>query len=160
MVIEIAMAVLAVAAVVIVIRLLPLLSQLHATVKESEQLLRRLNTELPILLREATEAVQNINRATGDLRSMTAHVRDLGEAIEAIKRDVHHSIGAFENIIRRWYGAIRVGTDNTKNKVYRWLNDLRTVWYGFTHKPLLYRQPYNERSFNYESYEYEKETTR
>src|SRR5262249_40432442 len=77
-----------------------LLDRLHKTVKEAEQLLHSLNEDGPILLREATEAVQNVNRIA----------RDLGEGIGATKQDVD-SMSTLGRTIKRVYGLVQFGAD-------------------------------------------------
>ena len=96
---EIVAITMAVATVIVVVKLVPLLERLQKTVKEAEQLLHNLNEDGPILLRGATEAVQNMNRI----------VRDLGEVIETIEQDVDESMSRLGRTMKRVYGLIQFG---------------------------------------------------
>jgi uncharacterized protein YoxC len=84
MIIEIEVGVIAVAAVVLVGFLVPLLIQLRKTVQESERLLQQLNYDLPLLIKEATGAAQVVNRAASAVREGTERAKVLGQAMGAI----------------------------------------------------------------------------
>src|SRR2546426_10803786 len=87
MLIEIEVGVIAAAAVVLVAFLVPVLIQLRKTTQESTHLLRRINEDLPLLFKEATQAVQNLNQVATEMREGAARVRMLGEAIGEIRSE-------------------------------------------------------------------------
>ena len=68
MVIQIAVLVMAVAVAVLVAYIVPLLIQIRRTAQESERLFRRINDDLPDLLKEASETVRNINAVATNVR--------------------------------------------------------------------------------------------
>ena len=89
MFIEIAVGIMALAAVVLVAVLVPMLIQLRKTAEESERLLRRMNEDMPVLFREATQAAQNLNQVAGDLRQAAAHARVLGDAVGGVGETIN-----------------------------------------------------------------------
>src|SRR5207245_5379339 len=90
MLIEIEVGVIAAAAVVLVAFLVPVLIQLRETTQESTHLLRRINEDLPLLFKEATQAVQNLNQVATEMREGAARVRMLGEAIGEIGQSINN----------------------------------------------------------------------
>jgi len=90
MVIEIAVGVMAAAAVALVAVLAPMLMQLRKTAEESERLLRRMNEDLPVLFREATQAAQNVNHVAGEMREAAARARVLGVAMGGVGETIAH----------------------------------------------------------------------
>ena len=102
MFIEIAVGVMALAAVVLVAFLVPVLMQLRKTAEESERLLRRMNEDLPFLFREATQAAQNMNQVADDLREAASHARVLGNAIG----EVGESINQVHGLVRGGAGTL------------------------------------------------------
>jgi len=93
MLIEIAVGVVALAAVVLLAFLVPMLIQLRKTAEETERLLRRLNEDLPVLFHEATQAARNMNQVAGDMREGAASARVLGEAMGEIGQTINHVHG-------------------------------------------------------------------
>ena len=89
MFIEIAVGIMALAAVVLLAVLVPMLMQLRKTAEESERLLRRMNEDMPVLFREATQAAQNMNQVAGDLRQAAAHARVLGDAVGGVGETIN-----------------------------------------------------------------------
>ncbi len=89
MFIEIAVGVMALAAVVLVAFLAPVLIQLRKTAEESERLLRCMNEDMPVLFREATQAAQNMNQVASDLRQAAAHARVLGDAVGGVGETIN-----------------------------------------------------------------------
>ncbi|MEK6605007.1 MAG: DUF948 domain-containing protein [Nitrospirota bacterium] len=89
MFIEIAVGIMALAAVVLLAVLVPMLIQLRKTAEESERLLRRMNEDMPVLFREATQAAQNMNQVAGDLRQAAAHARVLGDAVGGVGETIN-----------------------------------------------------------------------
>ena len=84
MFIEIAVAIMALAAVVLLAVLVPMLIQLRKTAEESERLLRRMNEDLPVLFREATQAAINMNQVAGEMREAASRARVLGDAMGGV----------------------------------------------------------------------------
>lgn len=89
MFIEIAVGIMALAAVVLVVFLVPVLIQLRKTAEESERLLRCMNEDMPVLLLEATQAAQNMNQVASDLRQASAYARVLGDAVGGVGETVN-----------------------------------------------------------------------
>ena len=94
MIIEIAIGVIAAAAVVLVAFLVPVLIRLRKTAEESERLLRQMNEDLPVLLKEATQAAINMNQIVTEVRVGASCARVLGEAIGEIGETINHVHGA------------------------------------------------------------------
>jgi uncharacterized protein YoxC len=93
MLIEIAVGLVALAAIVLLAFLVPMLIQLRRTAEETERLLRRMNEDLPVLFREATQAAQNMNLVAGDMREGVARARVLGEAMGEIGQTINQVHG-------------------------------------------------------------------
>ena len=89
MFIEIAVGIMALAAVVLLAVLVPMLTQLRRTAEESERLLRRMNEDMPVLFREATQAAQNMNQVAGGMREAAARARGLGEAMGGVGETIN-----------------------------------------------------------------------
>ncbi len=94
MIIEIAAGIVAVAAVVLVAFLVPVLIRLRRMAEESERLLRRMNEDLPVLFKEATQAAQHMNYVATEMREGAACARVLGEAIGEIGQTINDVHGA------------------------------------------------------------------
>ncbi len=90
---EIAAGIVALAAVVLVVFLVPVLIRLRRTADESERLLRRMNEDLPFLFREATQAAQNMNQVAGEMREAANHARVLGDAIGEVGQTINQVHG-------------------------------------------------------------------
>lgn len=89
MFIEIAVAIMALAAVVLLAVLVPMLIQLRKTAEESERLLRRMNEDLPVLFREATQAAINMNQVAGEMREAASRARVLGDAMGGVGETIN-----------------------------------------------------------------------
>ena len=94
MIIQIEVGIIALAALVLVGFLVPVLIQLRKTVEESERLLKNLNYDLPNLIKEATGTVQVVNRVASDVREAAERAKVLGNAIGAIGDTVNQIHGA------------------------------------------------------------------
>src|SRR2546425_12159006 len=123
MLIEIEVGVIAAAAVVLVAFLVPVLIQLRKTTQESTHLLRRINEDLPLLFKEATQAVQNLNQGATEMRGGAARVRMLGEAIGEIGQTINHV-----------HGAARGGASSLLTNLSSLLAGGRAAPRGFRHK--------------------------
>lgn len=95
---EIALCVGAVAFAVLVGWLIPLLIQLRKSVAESEQLLARVNAELPLL-------VEEIRAATGNMNALIEHARDGVEHAAVLL----HAVGTVGDTIQWVHEAVRGG---------------------------------------------------
>ena len=86
MVVEIAAILVAVAFAVLVGYLVPLLIQVRRTVAESEQLMARMNSELPSLIAELRAMSQNLNDLTEQAKSGVEHASVLLHARGTVGR--------------------------------------------------------------------------
>lgn len=98
--IEIAALLVAVACVVLVGFLVPVLIQVRKTVAESEQLLAKMNAELPPLVGELRAASQHVNQLTEQARDGVEHaavllhaVGEVGESVQEVHNVVRGSSG-------------------------------------------------------------------
>jgi uncharacterized protein YoxC len=98
--IEIAALVVAVAFVVLVGYLVPVLMQVRKTVAESEQLLAKMNADLPPLVGELRAISQNLNNLTDQARDGVEHaavllhaVGEVGESVQQVHNVVRGSSG-------------------------------------------------------------------
>lgn len=98
--IEIAVLVVAVAFVVLVGFLVPVLMQVRKTVAESEQLLAKMNADLPPLVGELRAISQNLNNLTDQARDGVEHaavllhaVGEVGESVQQVHNVVRGSSG-------------------------------------------------------------------
>ncbi len=123
MVIEIAVGVMAAAAVVLVAFLVPVLTQLRKTAEESERVLQRMNEDLPLLFKEATQAARNLNQVATEMREGAACARVLGEAIGEIGQTINHV-----------HGAVRGGASSLLTNLSSLLAGFRAAYGVFKHK--------------------------
>jgi uncharacterized protein YoxC len=100
MIVDIAAILVAVAFAVLVGYLVPLLIQVRKTVTESEQLLARMNGELPTLITELRAMSQNLNELAEQARSGVEHaavllhaVGEVGESVQQVHGLVRGSGG-------------------------------------------------------------------
>ncbi len=98
--IEIAALVVAVAFVVLVGFLVPVLMQVRKTVAESEQLLAKMNADLPPLVGELRAISQNLNNLADQARDGVEHaavllhaVGEVGESVQQVHNVVRGSSG-------------------------------------------------------------------
>jgi uncharacterized protein YoxC len=96
MIVEIALCVGAVALVVLVGALVPLLIQLRKPVAESEFLLVHLNAELPLLLKEIRVTTENLN-------ALVEHARDGVEHAAVLL----HAAGALGDTVQRVHDTVQ-----------------------------------------------------
>jgi uncharacterized protein YoxC len=101
MVVEIAAILVAVAFAVMVGYLVPLLIQVRKTVAESEQLLARMNQELPALITELRSMSQNLNDLADQTRNGVEHASvllhaagEVGESVQQVHNLVKGSGGS------------------------------------------------------------------
>lgn len=94
MLIEIAVGIIALAVVVLLAFVVPVLTQLRRTVEEAERLVRNLNQELPLMFKEAADTVHSLNRVAENLREGSEKAKALGQAIGGIGETVNQVHGA------------------------------------------------------------------
>lgn len=100
--VEIAALLVAIAFVVLVGYLVPVLMQVRKTVAESEQLLSKMNVEVPALVAELRTMSQNLNDVTNQVRESTEHAAVLLHAVG----EVGESVQQVHNIIRGSSGTL------------------------------------------------------
>jgi uncharacterized protein YoxC len=89
-IVEIAAILVAVAFVVLVGFLVPVMIQIRKTVGESEQLLANMNHDLPPLIGEIRTLSQNMNEATKQARGGVEHAATLLHAVGEVGESVQH----------------------------------------------------------------------
>lgn len=89
MIIEIAVAVVAVAFVVLVGFLIPTLIQLKKTVAESQRLMAHLDAEVPALVKEVRVVAENLSAVTDEARDSVEHASALLHAVGEVGESVH-----------------------------------------------------------------------
>jgi uncharacterized protein YoxC len=101
-IVEIAALLVAVAFAVLVGYLVPLLMQIRKTVAESEQLLSKMNAEIPGLVAELRAMSQNVNDVTNQAREGVEHAAVLLHAVGEVGESVQH----VHNIVRGSSGTL------------------------------------------------------
>jgi uncharacterized protein YoxC len=101
-IIEIAIGLIAVASAVLVGYLVPVLIQMRKTVVESQQLLAKMNQDLPPLVTELRAMSQNVNDLTELARSGVEHAAVLLHAMGA----VGESVQQVHNVVRGSSGTL------------------------------------------------------
>ena len=129
MFIEIAVGIVALAAVVLVAVLVPVLIQLRKTAEESERLLRRMNEDIPVLFREATQAALNMNQVASEMREAAARARVLGEAM-----------GGVGETINQVHGLVRGGAGTLLTNLSSLLAGFRAAYGVFKQKAESHQQ--------------------
>lgn len=99
-IVEISAILLAVAFVVLVGYLVPVLIQIRKTVAESEQLMAKMNQDLPTVVAELRGVSQNLNELTSQARSGVEHaavllhaVGEVGESVQQVHSVVRGTSG-------------------------------------------------------------------
>ena len=101
MIVEIAALLLATAFAVLVGYLVPTLIQLRKTIAESEQLLTRMSSELPSLVREMRAMTENVNALAEQVRDGVDHaavflhaVGEIGDTVQKVNETVRGKSGS------------------------------------------------------------------
>lgn len=102
--VEIAAILIAVAFAVLVGYLVPLLIQVRKTVAESEQLLSKMNTDMPALVSELRAMSQNLNDLAEQARGGVEHAAVLLHAVG----EVGESVQQVHNVVRGSSGALLI----------------------------------------------------
>jgi len=101
-IVEIAALLVAVAFAELVGYLVPVLMQIRKTVAESEQLLSKMNAEVPGLLAELRSMSQNLNDVTNQAREGVEHAAVLLHAVGEVGESVQH----IHNVVRGSSGTL------------------------------------------------------
>ena len=124
MVVEIAAILVAVAFAVLVGYLVPLLIQVRRTVVESEQLMARMNSELPSLIAELRAMSQNLNDLTEQAKSGVEHASvllhaagQLGESVQVVHNLVKGSGGSLLANMAGIMAGLRAAKDVMKERL-------------------------------------------
>ena len=101
MIVEIAALLIATAFAVLVGYLVPTLIQLRKTIAESEQLLTRMSSELPSLVREMRTMTENVNTLVDQARDGVDHaavflhaVGEIGDTVQKVNETVRGKSGS------------------------------------------------------------------
>jgi uncharacterized protein YoxC len=126
MIVEIAVCVGAVALVVLVGSLVPLLIQLRKPVAESEYLLVRMNAELPLLLKEMRETTENLNALVEHARGGVEHAavllhaaRTLCDSVQRVHETVQGTSRSFLVNLASMVAGFRATTGIVKAHIHR-----------------------------------------
>ncbi|ULA59235.1 MAG: hypothetical protein LZF60_110024 [Nitrospira sp.] len=94
MIVEVAAILVAIAFAVLVGYLVPLLIQIRKTAAEAEQLVTKMNTDLPVLVTELRAMSQNLNDLTEQARGGVEHAAVLLHAVGEVGESVNqvHSL--------------------------------------------------------------------
>src|SRR5690349_1185016 len=121
--IEIAAMLVAVAFVVLVGYLVPVLIQLRKTVAESEQLLSKMSAEVPAFVSELRSMSHNLNEVTEQARSGIEHasvllhaVGDVGESVQHVHNVVRGSSGTLLTNVARVDAGFKAATQVMRDR--------------------------------------------
>jgi uncharacterized protein YoxC len=124
MIVDIAAILVAVAFAVLVGYLVPLLIQVRKTVTESEQLLARMNGELPTLITELRTMSQNLNELAEQARSGVEHaavllhaVGEVGESVQQVHGLVRGSGGSLVTNLASMVAGFRAAKQVVKDRM-------------------------------------------
>lgn len=126
-IVEIAAVLVAVAFAVLVGYLVPLLIQIRKTVAESEELLAKMNTDMPALVSELRSMSQNLNDLTDQARGGVEHaatllhaVGEVGESVQQVHNVVRGSSGTLltnvASVVAGFKAATRVMKDRLREE--------------------------------------------
>lgn len=101
-IVEIAAILVAAAFVVLVGFLVPVMIQIRKTVGESEQLLAKMNDDLPPLISEIRSISHNMNEATKQARGGVEHAATLLHAVGEVGESVQH----MHNVVKGSSGSM------------------------------------------------------
>ncbi|HKC92574.1 MAG TPA: DUF948 domain-containing protein [Nitrospira sp.] len=125
--VEIAAIFVAVAFAVLIGYLVPVLIQVRKTVAESEQLLAKMNADLPALVAELRAMSQNLNDLTDRARDGVEHasvllhaVGEVGESVQQVHNVVRGSSGSLltnvASVVAGFKAATQVMRDRYRNE--------------------------------------------
>ncbi len=116
-IVEIAALLVAVVFAVLVGYLVPVLMQVRKTVAESEQLLAKMNAEIPALVTELRAISQNLNEVTNQAREGVEHaavllhaVGEVGESVQQVHNAVRGSGGSLISNVASVMAGVKAAT--------------------------------------------------
>ena len=123
-IVEIAALLVAVVFAVLVGYLVPVLMQVRKTVAESEQLLAKMNTELPALVVELRAISQNLNNVTSQAREGVEHaavllhaVGEVGESVQHVHNVVRGSGGTLLSNVASMVAGVKAATQVVRERM-------------------------------------------
>jgi uncharacterized protein YoxC len=122
-IVEIAVILVAVAFALLVGYLVPVLIQVRKTVAESEQLLAKINTDLPPLIGELRAVSHNVNSLTEQARIGVEHatvllhaVGEVGESVQHVHEVVKGSSGSMLTNMASMVAGVKAATKVMKER--------------------------------------------
>ena len=123
-IVEIAALLVAVAFAVLVGYLVPVLMQVRKTVAESEQLLSKMNAEIPGLVAELRAMSQNLNDVTNQARDGVEHaavllhaVGEVGESVQRVHNVVRGSSGTLLSNVSSMVAGFKAATKVVRERM-------------------------------------------
>jgi uncharacterized protein YoxC len=123
-IVEIAAILVAVAFAVLVGYLVPVLIQVRKTVAESQQLLSKMNADLPSLVAELRSMSQNLNDLTDQARSGVEHaavllhaVGEVGESVQQVHNVVRGSGGTLLTNVASMVAGFKAATQVVRERL-------------------------------------------
>lgn len=123
-IVEIAAILVAVAFAVLVGYLVPVLIQVRKTVAESEQLLEKMNADLPSLVTELRSMSQNLNDLTDQARGGIEHasvllhaVGEVGESVQQVHNVVRGSSGTLLTNVASVVAGFKAATQVVRERM-------------------------------------------
>lgn len=123
-IVEIAAILIAVAFAVLVGYLVPVLIQVRKTVAESEQLLSKMNAEVPSLVAELRSMSQNLNDLTDQARAGVEHaavllhaVGEVGESVQQVHNVVRGSSGTLLTNVASMVAGFKAATQVVRERM-------------------------------------------
>ncbi len=123
-IVEIAALLVAVVFAVLVGYLVPVLMQVRKTVAESEQLLAKMNTELPALVAELRAVSHNLNEVTNQAREGVEHaavllhaVGEVGESVQQVHNVVRGSGGTLLSNVASMVAGVKAATHVVRERM-------------------------------------------
>jgi uncharacterized protein YoxC len=125
-IVEMAALLVAVAFAVLVGYLVPVLMQVRKTVAESEQLLSKMNVEVPALVAELRTMSQNLNDVTNQVREGTEHaavllhaVGEVGESVQRVHNVLRGSGGTLFSNVAGMVAGLKAVTQVVRKRMRR-----------------------------------------
>ncbi|MDH4079212.1 MAG: DUF948 domain-containing protein [Nitrospira sp.] len=123
-IVEIAALLVAVVFAVLVGYLVPVLMQVRKTVAESEQLVAKMNAEMPALVAELRAVSQNLNEVTNQAREGVEHaavllhaVGEVGESVQQVHNVVRGSSGTLLNNVASMVAGFKAATHVVRERM-------------------------------------------
>ncbi len=123
-IVEIAVLLVAVAFALLVGCLVPVLMQVQKTVAESEQLLSKMNAEVPGLVAELRAISQNVNDVTSQAKDSIGHaavllhaVGEVGESVQQVHNVVRGSSGTLISNVASMVAGFKAATHVVRERM-------------------------------------------